>query len=152
MGRRGSVGIDLRGAKGGVAYMADVIETKAQRAERLKKSHDEHVKNNPAIYQRTTRRRPSSQRPLSGPGWAQNLVNSLGRLEVSVKLLEVQSRLLESLFRKLYPLGSDAGDRSALRPEGEERDGPAARAASRYLENLRFDLEDSEGDFDNDDE
>ncbi len=130
--------------------MEDATESAVQRAERLKKSHDEHKKMNPEVYGKEGAKRPahSSRLSSSGPGWAQTLVNSLGRLEVSVRLQELQLKLLVSRSLQRSLCGCVDGRPSVLGPGAAAQAEVDKGSASEYFENLAFDQEDLGGSYD----
>ncbi len=121
-------------------------ESKADRVARLKKSHEEFKKKNPHVYPREgTRAKHSRSRSRSsqGPGWAQALVNSLGRVERQLFDLRAYLVRLENRSQRSYRCESCGDDLSASGLDSNGRE--LEEGDSEYLENLRFDLENSGG-------
>ncbi len=53
-----------------------------------------------SIRVEASRRPKRSRMPRSGPGWAQLLINDIGRILAELRALDVRLRSLENLFRQ----------------------------------------------------
>ena len=114
------------------------LESGAHRAARLKKSHDAYVIANPQKYPGTHRGGSSrSRRSASGPGWAQSLVNTLGRVDVRLAGLSDRFEQLEARILRVLDFQESDGAPSVL-GEGTSRRLRAALEADSFEAPLFF--------------